>query len=190
MQNQLSHIWFTAFTFAGDTWRPGHRPGVQTTSSGPGKSFLMHERYHITHNYPHAFFKKAMGILLTPPSVRPYICPSVPLYITLNLLNHWVEFNQTYYITFPHGNGVWEQHCFSVCLCICRQSICLSHYLLLNHWVEFNQTCYITFPHGKGVREQHYFSMHSLSVHLSVTLSLPKPLWGIQPKLLHHFPSW
>ena len=67
-----------------------------------------------------------------------------------------------------------------------------SGYLLLNHWVEFYQTCHITSPHGKGVQEQHYFSvclsaMCMSSFHLSVT---PKLQGGIQPKLLHHFPSW
>ena len=100
-------------------------------------------------------------------------------------LNHWVEFNQTCYITCPHGKGVREQHFFP---CIHGPSICPSPYLLLNHWVELNQTCYTTSPHGKGVQEQHYFSVcpseHSSSVHLSVTLS-PKPLGGIQPNLLH-----
>ena len=74
-------------------------------------------------------------------------------------------------------------------LCVRRTSICPSRYLLLNHWAEFNQTCYITFPHGKGVREQHYFSVRPSNVHLSVALSPPKPLGGIQPNLLHHFPS-
>ena len=37
------------------------------------------------------------------------ICPSCYC-----LLNHWAEFNQTCYITSPHGKGVWEQHYFSV----------------------------------------------------------------------------
>ena len=73
-------------------------------------------------------------------------------------------------------------------------SICPSHYLLINLWAEFCQTCYITFPHGKGVQEQHYFfvhpSVHPSFVYLFVTLSPPKPLGGIQPNLLHHFPSW
>ena len=46
----------------------------------------------------------------------------------------------------------------------------MSRYLFLNHWVELNQTCYMTSPHGKGVQEQQF------SVHLSVTLSSPKPL--------------
>ena len=117
---------------------------------------------------------------------RPSVCPS------RYLLNHWAEFYQTYYITSPYAQGVREQYFMR--LCVRRPSICLSRYLLLNHWAEFNQTCYTTFPHGKGVREQHYFSVRSSvclsSVHLSVTLSPPKPLGRIQPKLLHHFPSW
>ena len=75
-------------------------------------------------------------------------------------------------------------------LCVHCPSICPSPYLLLTHWAEFNQTCFITSPHGKGVQEQHYFSMLPSSIHLSVTLSPLKPLEGIQPNLLHHFPSW
>ena len=103
-------------------------------------------------------------------SVRPFVHrPSICLSCYL-LLNHWVEFNQTCYITSPHGKGVQEQHYFSVC-----PSICPSCYLLFNHWAEFNQTCYITSPHGKGVQEQHYFSVCP-SVHLSVTQSPHKPL--------------
>ena len=74
--------------------------------------------------------------------------------------------------------------------CIHRPSICPSPYLLLNHWVEFNQTCYITSPHSKGLQEQHYFSVRPSSIYLPVMLSPPKPLGGIQPNLLHHFPSW
>ena len=74
--------------------------------------------------------------------------------------------------------------------CVRRPSICLSCCLLLNHWAEFNQTCYITSPHGKDVREQHYFFVPLSSIDLSVMLSPPKPLGGIQPNLLHHFPSW
>ena len=34
---------------------------------------------------------------------RPFICPSRYL-----LLNNWAEFNQTCYITFPHGKGKRE----------------------------------------------------------------------------------
>ena len=52
---------------------------------------------------------------------------------------------------------------------------------------------YINSLHGEGVRKQHYFSLSPpvspSSIHLSVTLSPPKPLCGIQPNLLHHFPS-
>ena len=146
---------------------------------------------------------------------RPSICLSHYL-----LLNHWAEFNQTCYITSPHGKGVQEQYYFSVRSSSVHLSVTLSppkplgriqsnllhHFplwlgcaratlffrvsVLLNHWAEFYQTCYITSPHGKGVQEQYYFSVRPSSVHLSVTLSPPKPLGGIQPNLLHHFPSW
>ena len=34
---------------------------------------------NFTRNYPHAFFKKAKGILLSPPSVRLSVRPSVML---------------------------------------------------------------------------------------------------------------
>ena len=80
-------------------------------------------------------------------------------------------------------------HAF-VHLCVRRPSICPSRNLLVNHWAEFNQTCYIIFPNGKDMREQYHFPVRPSSVHLSVTLSPPKPLGGIQPNLLHHFPSW
>ena len=30
----------------------------------------------LPHCYPHALFKKALGILQSPPSVRPSVCPS------------------------------------------------------------------------------------------------------------------
>ena len=40
------------------------------------------------------------------------------------------------------------------------------------------------------MQEQYYFSVRPSSVYLSVTLSPPKPLGGIQPNLLHHFPLW
>ena len=71
-----------------------------------------------------------------------------------------------------------------------RPSVCTSRYLLLNNWAEVYQTCYITYPHSKGVQEQNYFSVRPSSVHLSVSLNPPKPLGGMQPNLLHHFPSW
>ena len=49
--------------------------------------------------------KKAMGILWTPPFIK--------------LLNHWAEFNQTCYMTSPHGNGV-----LFFCLSRVRSSVC------------------------------------------------------------------
>ena len=104
--------------------------------------------------------------IIFPCNHGPSICPSHYL-----LLNQWVEFNQTCYITFPHGKGLQEQHYFLLRSSVWCPSICPSCYLLLNHWVEFNQTCYITFPHGKGVWEQHYFS------------TCPS---GILPSVLHH----
>ena len=52
----------------------------------------------------------------------------------------------------------------------------------------------MTSPNGKGVREQHFFSMCQIVclpfIQFSVRLSPPKPLGGIQPSWLHHFPSW
>ena len=124
--------------------------------------------------------------------VRPYVRPSsVHLSVMVSpskplagIQPNWAEFKP--YITSPHGKGVREQHFFP---CVRRPSICPSRYLFLNHWVESNQTCYITSSNGKGVREQYYFSGRPSSVHLSVMLSPPKPLVGIQPNLVHHFPS-
>ena len=63
------------------------------------------------------FWKKEIGILRTPPSVRLSVrpsdrptgrlsvCPSCYL-----LLNYWAAFHQTCYITSPHYKGVREQH--------------------------------------------------------------------------------
>ena len=79
-----------------------------------------------------------------------------------------------------------QEHIIFLCVCPCVRRphfLCVSHYLLLNHWAEFNQTCYITSPHGKNVLEQHYFSLCPSvlpsSVHMSVTVSPPKPLGNI-----------
>ena len=83
---------------------------------------------------------------------RLSICPSC-----YRILEHRVEFNQTCYISSPHGKGL--QHYLSV-----HPSICSPCYLLLNYLAEFNQTCCITSPHGKGVLEQHYFTVCS-SIH-------------------------
>ena len=133
--------------------------------------------------------------LITP----PYICLSVCTYVCASHylpLNHGTEFYQTCYITSSHGKCMREQYYFFhvfVRPFACCPSICLSRYLL-NHKANFNQTCCITSSDGKGVREQYYFSvrpsLHPSSVHLSVKLSPPKPLGGIQPILLHHFPAW
>ena len=119
--------------------------------------------------------------------VRPCVRrPSI--FLSHYLLNTGRNSTKICYIISSHGKGVREQHYFSVRSSV-RPSICLSRYLLLNHWVEFNQTWHITSFHSNEAREQHYFSMRPSCVHLSVTLSPPKPLGGIQPNLLHHFPS-
>ena len=101
------------------------------------------------------------------------------------------EFNQIYYIIY-----LLVRVCDSniIFLSVRPPSFCPSSYLLRNLRAEFNQTCYITSRHGKGVREQPYFyvlpSMRPAAIHLSIKLSPLKPLGGIQPNLLHHFPSW
>ena len=117
-----------------------------------------------------------------------FLCVNIP-FICLShyLLNHWAEFNQSCYITSPHGKVVRKQHHFTV-----RPSyLCLSVSLFSPKQLGgSNLSCYITSPHGKGVREHYYFYIRPPSVYLSVTLSPPKSLNGIQPNLLHHFPSW
>ena len=40
--------------------------------------------------------------------LHPSICQSG------YLPNHWAKFNQTCFMTCPHGKGVWEQHYFSL----------------------------------------------------------------------------
>ena len=55
------------------------------------------------HIYPHAFFKKANGILLSPPSVRP-LC-----YL---LLNHWTKFNQIWCVSYLHKWGAQRKKKF------------------------------------------------------------------------------
>ena len=60
------------------------------------------------------FFKKASGILQSPPSVRPSVrlsvrpsvCPSRYL-----LLNRWTKFNQIWCVSCSHGKGV-QRHIF------------------------------------------------------------------------------
>ena len=104
-------------------------------------------------------------------SMHPSICPSCYL-----LPDHRMEFNQTCYITSPHGKAVPEQHYFTVHRPLW---VCLSCYLLLNHWAEFNQTCYITSP--LMVRVCMSNIIFPCIHYLSVTLSPPKPLDRIQP---------
>ena len=106
--------------------------------------------------------------------LRPSICPSCYL-----LLNHWMEFHQTCYITSPHGKGVQEQHYFLHSSIWCL-SICPSCYLLLNQWAEFNQTCYMTSPHDKGVGEQ----VH-LSIMLLATLAMSMGISNGAPSTVH-----
>ena len=120
---------------------------------------------------PRFLFTNAMGILLTPSSIRssvrpqkytvvntsvrmtgrtnlPSVCPSPhkPLGgILPNLLHN-----------FP--SGLWCARaalffCASVRPCVPRPSICLLYYLLLNHWAEF------TSPRSKGVQEFKLFVM-------------------------------
>ena len=89
------------------------------------------------------------------PSIRPAFIPPASICLpSYYLLLHWMEFNQTCYMTFPPGKGMGELHYFSVCPFACP-SITLSPPKPLG---GINQTCYMTFPRGKGVREQHHFS--------------------------------
>ena len=110
-------------------------------------------------------FKDTMGILWTPLSIRP----------SRNLLlNHRAEFNQTCYMTSPHGKGVQEQHYVSsIRPSVQRPSICLSCYLFLNHWMEFNQTCYMTSLMVRYCESNIIFppSIHLASVCQSICLS-------------------
>ena len=138
--------------------------------------------------------------IILPSVLRRAVRPSVRhVNFSSLLLNHWAEFNQTCYTTFPHGKGVREQIFF---LCV-RPCIRLVHFSMLtlchgghlavrtlisslsspNHWAEFNQTCYTTFLRGKGVRESNVIFLCVRPcvrlVHLSVTLTFPKPQGGI-----------
>ena len=139
-------------------------------------------------HYFTSWLGRARAILFFCVSVHPCICrPSICL-SHYYLLNHWADYSTKLATSFPLMVRVCESNIFFPC--IRRPSICPLRYLFLNHWAEFNQTCYVTSSHVKGVLEQHYFSVHPSSVHLSVMLSPPKPKSGIQPNLLHHFPSW
>ena len=85
------------------------------------------------------------------------------------------EFNQTCYITSPHGKGVHEQHVFP---CVRRPSICPSRNLLLNHVATTSLS-----PHVLTL-----FSLRPFSINLSFTLFPSKPQGGISANLLHYLP--
>ena len=60
---------------------------------------------------PTLFFKKkASGILQSPPSVRPPVCPSIRPSRYL-LLNHWTKFNQIWCVSCSHKWRV-QRHIF------------------------------------------------------------------------------
>ena len=103
--------------------------------------------------------------------IFPFFRPSRYL-----LLNRWAKFKQTCYMASPHGKGCESNIIFPcVRLSVHPSSVqCPSCYLLLNHWMKFNKTCYISSLHSNSVRKQYYFSERPSSVHLSVTLSLPR----------------
>ena len=134
--------------------------------------------------YPDDLKKKVMGIMLTPPSVRPPARPSVRrdecIHVWFKIMDASVHFNGIYSVDtqadfvcrklrtkYPCVSNFDTQGYFvrketqkytSVKTSV-RPFFCPSRYLLLNHLAEFNQTCYITYPRGKDVREQHYFSV-------------------------------
>ena len=61
--------------------------------------------------------------------------------------------------------------------------------------LPWTEVMYITSVHGMVCKNNIIFtgshpSMHLSSVHLSIMLSPPKALGGIQPNLQHHFPLW
>ena len=125
-----------------------------------------------------------MGIhvLLTPPAVCPFVTlsPPKPLGGILPKLA----------TLLPLMLRVYKSSINFLCVrpCIRRQSICLARNLLLNHFAVFNQTFYITTLMIR-VRESNIFSVRPSSDDLSVTQSPSKPLGGIQPNFLYHFPS-
>ena len=112
-------------------------------------------------------------LLFFRPIVPTSICLSRYLFLIL-----WAEFNQTCYMTSPHGKGVREQHYFSVCLSVCS-SIYSLRYLLLNHLAEFDQTCYMHSPREKVCESNIIFLSVRPFVCLTVMLCPPKPLGWI-----------
>ena len=95
-------------------------------------------------------------------SIHLVVHPAVHPFARYLILNYWVEFYQTCYITSPHGKGVQEQHYF----CMCPLSV----HLLVTR-----------FPPKPldGIQPNllHHMLLHPFSIHLSVTLS-PKPPVG------------
>ena len=156
--------------------RPTDRPSVC-----PSRYFLLNYGRNSTKlatSLPHMVRVCNSNIIFL--CVRPFVRRPSICFSRYLLLNHWMEFNQTCYITSFHGKSN-----------IVFPSVRPSIYLLLNHWAKFN----ITSSLGKECESNIIFpcvcpSVCPLSVHPSVTLSPPKPLCGIQPTLLHHLHSW
>ena len=98
-------------------------------------------------------------------------------------LYHWAEFNQTCYITSPHGKGVREQHYFSV-----HPSICPSRYLLVNYWATKLAT---SLPLMVIVCESNINIFQASAIRPSVRHAISSITTGRNStNLLHHFPSW
>ena len=97
------------------------------------------------------------------------------------LLNHWAEFNQTCYITSPHGKGVREQHNFFL-----RPSVRPSASCYFFQTTGRKSTKFATsLPRMVRMCMRNSILSIRASVHLSVTLSTPKSLGGIQLNWLH-----
>ena len=72
---------------------------------------LLKEVIHVLHIIPlclsPCFFKKAKGILLSPPSVCLSVRP-----ICYLLLNHWTKFNQIWCVSYSHEWGAQHEKNF------------------------------------------------------------------------------
>ena len=126
----------------------------------PGDMFLFHK---------HILFKKAMGILLMPPSVFPSICPSDRSSVCPStcVLKLWTLLSVRH-APPPKPLGrilpklattlpLMVRVCKSSIIFLCIHSSVWQSFLHLSVTLspkaldKFNQTCYITSPHGKGV---------------------------------------
>ena len=96
------------------------------------------------------------------------------------LLNLWVEFYQTCYITSPHGKGVQEQHYFSVCPSSIHLSVRLSPPKPLG---EIQPNFLHHFPSWLWCARATLIFIHRHLCRPSICLSRypPKPLGRIQP---------